>query len=145
MDPHSITAGVGGTVGVALHLSRRLFEQVDGIINGPTELVAMRRDTRDFFNILASLEPMLREKEVKEDKDIFDVIQRLNQPLDNCMATLKNLETLIQKSVKPTGELKKSKWRNFAASFREKELRTLADQLANGKLTLGLALTTINT
>ncbi len=145
MDPLSIIAGISGTAAVALHTSRRLWELVDGIVNGPTELVAMRRDTRDLFNILASLEPVLREKENQEDKDISDVIRRLNQPLDNCMETLKALEVLIQKSVKPTGELRKSKWRTFASTFREKELKGLTDQLASGKLTLELALTTINT
>jgi exonuclease VII small subunit len=136
---------VAGTAAVALHASRRLYELVDGIVNGPTELVAMRRDTNELFNILASLETIVRDKESKEDKDISDVMQRLNQPLDNCMETLKALETLIQKSVKPTGQLRKSRWRTFASTFREKELKGLIDQLTNGKLTLELALTTINT
>lgn len=145
MDPFSIIAGVVGTAGVALHLSRDLYEMIDTIINGPTELVAMRRDARDCFNILASLEPMLREKEVKEDNDILNVIQGLSQPLDNCMSTLKDLETFIQKCVKPSGDQKRAKWRSFASAFREKELKSLADQLVNGKLTLGLALTTITT
>jgi hypothetical protein len=145
MDPLSIVAGVLGTVGVALHLSRRVFEQINGIINGPTELATLRGDTSALLEILAGLEPILREKEIKEDKDIFDVVQRLNKPLDNCMATLKDLEVLIQKNVTHTGELKKSKWRSFKSSFREKDWKSLADQLANGKLTLGLALTTINT
>lgn len=145
MDPLSIFSGVVGTVAVALHASRRLYELIDGIANGPTELVAMHRDTNELFHILASLESIVREKESKEDKDISDVIQRLNQPLDNCMETLKALETLIQKSVKPTGELRKSRWRTFASTFREKELKGLTDQLSSGKLTLDLALTTINT
>jgi hypothetical protein len=95
MDPLSIISGVAGTAAVALHVSRRLYELVDGIFNGSTEIVAMRRNTKDLFNILASLEPTLREKESKEDKDISDLIQRPNQPLDNCMETLKVLETLI--------------------------------------------------
>jgi hypothetical protein len=145
MDPLSIIAGVVGTTAVALHTSRRLWELIDGIVNGPTQLVALRRDARDLFNILASLEPVARERESKEDKDVSDVIQRLNQPLDNCMETLKALEILIQKSVKPTGELKKSRWRTFASTFREKELKSLTDQLASSKLTMELALTTINT
>lgn len=145
MDPLSVIAGVAGTAAMALHASRRLYELVDGIVNGPAELVAMRRDTNELLNILAGLETIVRGKENKEDKDISDVIQRLNQPLDNCMETLKALETLIQKSVKPTGELKKSKWRTFASTFREKELKGLTGQLAAGKLTLDLALTTINT
>jgi hypothetical protein len=81
-------------------------------------LVAMRRETRDLFNILASLEPVLREKENKEDKDISDVIQRLNQPLDNCMETLKALETLIQKNVKAHKRIEKVKMADVCVNFQ---------------------------
>lgn len=144
-DPLSIIAGVSGTIMFGLHASRKAYELIDGIRDAPQEVRDISKDVKAFGEVLAGLQGTLKDDFNSVDNGAAaDILQSLQVPLNNCIATLEDLTDRVRKKIKPSGDSETSKWRGLAWMFKKNEVKTLQDRLVNGKLTLGMALMTLN-
>jgi hypothetical protein len=118
MDPFSITAGVVGTAGVALHSARRVKDFIDGIQGAPRAVSALSQDLQALQNVLETLSMLVNHVHLNGGTARTNFIPLLKPPLENCTTALESILLAVKPYTKPTGEPKKTKWRGFVWTFR---------------------------
>ena len=144
MDPFSITAGVVGTAGVALHSARRVKDFVGGIQGAPRAISALSKDLTALADVLETLNTLVNHVHLSGGAAHTDFIPLLKPPLENCTTALDSIFLTIKPYTKPSGQPKKSKWRGFVWTFRETEVLTLQKTLMDYKMSLDIALAVAN-
>ena len=140
MDPVSITIGVIGTAGVTLHSARRVYELISGVKGAPSAVNDLSRDVEALRDTLESLQGMFCKNDPQKGLIQDKIMLSLQKPLDNCTATLLELETKIIPFVKKASNGKISVWRGFIWTFREKDIGHLQNNLMSHKQSLDIAL-----
>ncbi len=143
-DPVSLTFGVIGTAGVALHSARRTKEFIDGIRGAPRSVNVLSNDLRSLENVLETLEGLLKNRDIVDGGGPAQVIPLLRAPLDNCISTLEELRIKVKPFTKPSGDAKTSKWRGFTWTFREKDITDVRTVLMSYKSSLDIAVSVAN-
>jgi hypothetical protein len=147
MDPVSIVSAASailGIVAVALHSTRRMIEFIDGIQGAPQAVKALSRDLSALEKVLQTLNGVLRHPDFHGNARHHELAALLRDPLDNCTLALEDISLAIKPYTKPWGSSRKSKWRGFAWSFREKEIVTLQRMLMSYKSSLNMAVAVAN-
>jgi hypothetical protein len=140
MDPVSITFGVIGTAGVTLHSARRVYELISGIRGAPSAVDNLSRDVQALGNALESLHTVLSNVDPHKRTVQYQMMPTLRKPLDNCTATLLDLETKIRPYVKRSSDGRMAVWRGFMWAFREKDVMALQNILLSHKQSLDIAI-----
>jgi hypothetical protein len=147
MDPLSIASAASavlGIVAVALHSTRRMMEFIDGIQGAPQAVKALSRDLSALETVLQALDDVLRHPDFQGNARRTALATLLRDPLDNCTLALDDISLAIRPYTKTVGSSKKSKWRGFTWSFREKEILTLQRMLMSYKSSLNMAVAVAN-
>lgn len=147
MDPISIASAASailGIVAVALHSTRRMIEFIDGIQGAPQAVKALLRDLNALEKVLQTLNDVLRHPDFQGNARRSELAALLQDPLDNCTLALEDISLAIKPYTKMVGSSKKSKWRGFTWSFREREIVTLQRMLMSYKSSLNMAVAVAN-
>ena len=77
MDPFTIITGVISLATAGLQASKKLYELLDNVQNGPEEIISISQDSRALFDVINSLEMALKKDDmqtlISEDKEIVQV------------------------------------------------------------------------
>jgi hypothetical protein len=144
MDPMSITVGVISLVAVALHSTRRIIEFIDGIQGAPQAVKALSRDLNALEQVLQTLNDVVSHPDFQSNTRRPNLAALLQDPLNNCALALEDISLAIRPYTTPSGDSRKSKWRGFTWSFREKEIVTLQRMLMSYKSSLNMAVAVAN-
>jgi hypothetical protein len=147
MDPVSIASAASailGIVPVALHSTRRMIEFIDGIQGAPQAVKALLRDLNALEKVLQTLNDVLRHPDFQGNARRTELATLLRDPLDNCTLALEDISLAIKPYTKMVGGSKRSKWRGFTWSFREREIVTLQRMLMSYKSSLNMAIAVAN-
>jgi hypothetical protein len=147
MDPVSIASAASailGIVAVALHSTRRMIEFIDGIQGAPQAVKALLRDLNALEKVLQTLNDVLRHPDFQGNARRTELATLLRDPLDNCTLALEDISLAIKPYTKMVGGSKRSKWRGFTWSFREREIVTLQRMLMSYKSSLNMAIAVAN-
>jgi hypothetical protein len=147
MDPLSLASAAStviGIVAVALHGTRRMIEFIDGIQGAPQAVNALSRDLIALEKVLQTLNDVLSHPDFQGNARRNELAALLQDPLDNCTLALEDISLAIRPYTKPLGDSRKSKWRGFTWSFREKEILTLQRMLMSYKSSLNMAVAVAN-
>ena len=131
-----VAFGVIGTVGVALHSAHRVYELVTGIRGAPYAVESISKDIQALSSALETLRNILG---TLDDPRQLKMIPMLQIPLDNCVATLHDIEIKLKPHIK-LSDGKPKIWRGFVWTFREKDITTLQTTLMIHKQSLDIAI-----
>ena len=150
MAEFGLIAGVVGVAGAAVASSKALFEMVDEVRNASVEISAISKDTHAFHAVVTSVLLAVRNSTVaailQEDQELCEAVVNLADPLQNCAAVLKQIESMIRPHLKPTndgGHRISSIDMRWMFSKR-KEVMDCRARLESTKSTLDVALASIN-
>ena len=100
-----IIASIAGIATAAIVTSKKLYELVDDVKEGPEEIGHIARDAHAFYSIVFSLQLALKEEDirsiVRDDAAILQMIQNLQRPLTNCETVLGKIRAKIERHLKP--------------------------------------------
>src|SRR5271170_2943417 len=144
MDPFSITTGVVGAAAVALHSARHVNNFIDGIQGAPRAVSALSKDLQALKNVLETLNTLVNQVHLSGGTARTDFIPLLKPPLENCTTALESILLAVKPYTKPSGESKKSRWRGFVWTFREREVLMLQKTLMDYKMSLDIAISVAN-
>lgn len=135
-DPLSITAGIVGILGFALHSSKRLFEFIDGLRGAPKDIAAISDDLKALYRVLAVLVGM--QDELSRNSSLCDC---LRPPIENCLDVFDEFTTTLNTYIHVTreGTLKVRIWKNIPWVFKEKEIQLFRDTVITYKASLSIA------
>ena len=143
-----IIASVVGVASAALKSSQALIEMVDQVRNGPEELSAISRDAHSFHDIVTSVQLAIRDPTVirvlQGDQKLFELVGRLEGPLQNCALVLTQLKPRLQPHFKASGDggLRVSNV-DLRWMFKKKDILDCRNRLEATKSTLDAALTSV--
>ncbi|KAH6871642.1 hypothetical protein B0T10DRAFT_611191 [Thelonectria olida] len=135
-DPLSITSGIVGILGFALHGSKRLFEFIDGLRGAPKDIATLSIDLRALYEVLAVLAGM--QDELVRDGSLCDC---LRTPLENCVDVFEEFSMTLHAYTLTTrdGRAKVRTWKNIAWAFKDREIQLFRDTLVTYKASLSMA------
>ena len=150
-DPLSITASIIGIAAATIKSAKLLFELIDDIKNGPSEIRSVSKDAHAFHSTISALSATLKDSRVwhviERDDDLVDMIRSLSPPLGNCQELLGELIGLIRKQLRRSSDSRGSKtvlvlvhW----TLFTKGRLRALQVRFEASKSTLCSALNTFS-
>jgi hypothetical protein len=136
-DPLSITAGVAGLLGFALHGSKRMLEFIDGIRNAPKDIAAISVDLRALYQEIAALAAM--QEGFCRNPTMADY---LREPLENCVDVFTEFTMTLNQYVVTTrdGSTKVRTWKHITWAFKEKEIQLFRNTLLAYKSSLSIAI-----
>lgn len=135
-DPLSVTAGVVGVLGFALHGAKRLYEFIDSLRSAPKDIATLSADLRALYEVLAVLAGMQDTLAANSS-----LCQCLQAPLDNCVDVFEEFTVTLHKSTTATrdGGTRVRTWKNLEWAFKDKEIQLFRDTLITYKASLDLA------
>ena len=101
-------ASVFGIAGAAIKSAKGLCDMVDTIKRAPEEITATSKDTHAFQDVVSSVDSALRDQAVQRvvtgDQKLSEVVEKLEEPLQNCISVLAQLKPRIQAHLEPTSD-----------------------------------------
>ena len=150
-DPISITASVIGIAAATIKSAKVLFELIDDIKNGPSEVRSVSKDAHAFHSTISALSATLKDSKlwhvIQRDEALVDMLRSLSPPLGNCQELLGELIGLIQKQLRRSNDSRGSKTVYVVAHwtlFTKSRLRALQVRFEASKSTLCSALNTFS-
>jgi hypothetical protein len=133
-DPLSISASVAGLVGLALHGTRLLFDDVNNIRDAPQILEDLQTDLTSVSSSLASLEAIDESQLELLGKQVCD---QSKVAISKCTSACDGFRGDLQRWTKRSRDGKLS-WRDKTniGFFKERRIKAMAKQLQSCKLTL---------
>ena len=105
MDSISILACVVETATTGVQSSKKLYELLDDVKNGPEEMYTISQHARALHAIMYSLEVALKDDDlqslIEDDHELINAVENLQQPLRNCHRMLAQLMIKIAGRLKP--------------------------------------------
>ncbi|KAG7002269.1 hypothetical protein G7Y79_00028g062900 [Physcia stellaris] len=148
MEAVGFVASVVGVATAALASSRALYEMVDEVRNAPDELSAISKDTHSMHDVVTSIQLALRDtiviKVLQEDRQLCDLVTRLEDPMLNCTTMMSQLKLRIEPHLKlgSSGTLRFSSI-DIRWGFKKKDIIECRNRLETTKSTLNAALASI--
>jgi hypothetical protein len=139
-DPLSVTASVAGLVGLALHGTRLLIDDVNNIRDAPNVLEDLRTD---LFSVGSSLESLKAIDESQLEVLGGEICSQSRFVINRCMSVCDESRRDLQRWTKRSRDGKLS-WRDKTniGFFKERRIKAMAKQLQSCKLTLNSVVST---
>lgn len=134
MDPLSITAGVAGIAVPALQCVRHLRNDLQAIINAPSDIVSLREDLLTIEQAITSLQGV---SESQWQTLGEAVVAQSKTGMNLCKRSCSRFQTAITRWTQHSDDGKLS-WRDrtMIGLFRQDQIKSTSDQLQNCKITL---------
>lgn len=139
-DPLSVTASVAGLVGLALHGTRLLIDDVNNIRDAPNVLEDLRTD---LLSVGSSLESLKAIDESQLEVLGGEICSQSRFVINRCMSVCDESRRDLQRWTKRSRDGKLS-WREKTniGFFKERRIKAMAKQLQSCKLTLNSVVST---
>jgi hypothetical protein len=139
-DPLSVTASVAGLVGLALHGTRLLIDDVNNIRDAPNVLEDLRTD---LSSVGSSLESLKAIDESQLEVLGGEICSQSRFVINRCMSVCDESRRDLQRWTKRSRDGKLS-WREKTniGFFKERRIKAMAKQLQSCKLTLNSVVST---
>lgn len=136
-DPLSITAGIAGLLGFALHGSKRMLDFIDNIRDAPRDIAALSVDLKARYQELAALAAMHEGFDRNPAMGDF-----LREPLTNCVDVFTEFTTMLNQYIITTkdGSKRVRTWKHVAWAFKDKEIQLFRNTLLAYKSSLTIAI-----
>lgn len=142
-DPFSSLASAITMVGAALKTSEVTRDFIKGIRSAPQAVTSLSSDMTALREVLKTLEGLLSNREGPRNAVLICMTPMLQQPLNQCMKALDDVQRELRPYVKTTDSESRSRWRTLGASFRwryrEKDVLSLQRNLTNSQSVLDSA------
>ncbi|KAF2116172.1 hypothetical protein BDV96DRAFT_645511 [Lophiotrema nucula] len=147
MDPISACAAVIGAVSQAIDIGFTIYNLIDGIKSMPDDVRRLGVEMQGLYQVLTLLSSSLEAQKSKATSDGFPVhmINNIKELVENCIGVFYEIKVVV----KPYMESEKSVVKQWKKGFKwvvakEETVITLQRALGNNKLTLELAISTLN-
>ena len=134
-DPFSLCVSAITVVGAALKTFEVTRDFIEGIRGAPQAVSSLSSDVNTLREVLKTLEELLSNRVCPRNAAVIGITPKLQQPLDQCMKALDDVNCELRPYVKIVGGESGSKWRTYGVSFRwryqEKEVLSLQRNLAS--------------
>jgi hypothetical protein len=140
-DPLSVTAGIVGVVGFALHSAKRLHDFIDSLRDAPHDIAAISKDLKALYEVLGILAGM--QHELARNAALCEC---LLSPLDNCVDIFEEFTITLHRYSHTTreGALKVRTWKQIPWAFKDTEIQRFRDTLLTYKASMSLAISVVN-
>ena len=145
-DPFSILASAISVVGAALKTAEVTRDFIQGIRDAPQTVASLTNEVSALRDVLKTLQGLLSSRESARNTVLVRMIPRIQQPLNQCMKALDDVDRALRPYVKTVE--RGSRWRTYSASvmlkFREKDILSLQRNLANSQSVLDSAVQVVH-
>ena len=147
MDPISACAAAIGAVSQAIDIGFTIYTLIDGIKSMPDNVRRLGVEMRGLYQVLTLLAGSLEAQKSKARDEGFPVhmVNNIKELVDNCTGVFYEIKVVV----KPYMENEKSVMKQWKKGLKwvvikEDTVLTLQRALGNNKLTLELAISTLN-
>lgn len=138
-----LAASIRTRISIAQQLSKKTHEDIDGYKDAPEYLKCVGRDLQAFYSILGSLASYLSEEDTAVGV-LHPANSEINEVLSESVRLFNDIKPIISEFIqdKATGNM--SRWYLSGCPWKEKESKSLRDQLSVAKVKLNVAISTAN-
>jgi hypothetical protein len=139
-DPISVISATT----LALHAAKRAYEFVEGIVDAPNAIGFLQRDLNALQSVLAVLDSRVRDPAFAHNPRSIQIVAIIQKPLQGCSEDCQRVIKMLHPFIRSSVGAKTGRWRSMAFGFREKEMRSLQQDLVSSKTTLEVGISLAN-